>query len=103
MEDYLKEKYLKALRRIDTHIRSTSESIPYIIKTLMCVLPEYNSPVNISVNYMFERSLQDIIKDAANRYGLEYDENQQVPMIKTKDGSIREISKEEWSKAFDIK
>lgn len=35
------EKYLKALREIDTHIRSTATPIPHIISTLMNTLPEY--------------------------------------------------------------
>jgi vacuolar-type H+-ATPase subunit D/Vma8 len=33
--------YENALREIDTHIRSTSEPIPYIIQTLKETLPEY--------------------------------------------------------------
>jgi predicted RNase H-like nuclease (RuvC/YqgF family) len=35
------ELYENALREIDTHIRSTSEPIPYIIQTLKETLPEY--------------------------------------------------------------
>jgi vacuolar-type H+-ATPase subunit I/STV1 len=31
----------EALREIDTHIRSTSEPIPYIVETLKKTLPEY--------------------------------------------------------------
>lgn len=34
-------KYENALREIDTHIRSTSEPVPYIIQTLIATLPEY--------------------------------------------------------------
>lgn len=33
--------YEKALREIDTHIRSTTDPVPYIIETLKRVLPEY--------------------------------------------------------------
>lgn len=32
---------LDALREIDTHIRATSDPLPYIIKTLKETLPEY--------------------------------------------------------------
>jgi hypothetical protein len=39
--DVLSESYLKALREIDTHIRSTSDPVPYIIETLKNTLPEY--------------------------------------------------------------
>ena len=35
------EIYLNALREIDTHIRSTSEPVKYIIETLLKTLPEY--------------------------------------------------------------
>ena len=35
------EELIEALREIDTHIRSTSEPVPYIIETLKRVLPEY--------------------------------------------------------------
>lgn len=35
--------YLKVLREIDTHIRSTSEPIPHIIETLKVTLPEYQN------------------------------------------------------------
>jgi conjugal transfer/entry exclusion protein len=35
------EKYENALREIDTHIRSTSEPVSYIIQTLKETLPEY--------------------------------------------------------------
>jgi hypothetical protein len=31
----------KALREIDTHIRSTKEPVPYIVETLKENLPEY--------------------------------------------------------------
>jgi hypothetical protein len=34
-------RYENALREIDTHIRSTSEPISYIIQTLKETLPEY--------------------------------------------------------------
>lgn len=33
--------YLESLREIDTHIRSTKEPIPYIVKSLKNILPEY--------------------------------------------------------------
>lgn len=36
------EKYLDALRDIETHIRSTPEPVPHIIKTLKETLPEFN-------------------------------------------------------------
>lgn len=36
-------KTLRALREIDTHIRSTPEPIPYIVSTLKDILPEYQS------------------------------------------------------------
>ncbi|WP_226035774.1 hypothetical protein [Aquibacillus saliphilus] len=39
--DELREKYLNALYEIGSHIRSTPDSIPHIIKTLKSVLPEY--------------------------------------------------------------
>lgn len=32
---------LEALREIDTHIRATSDPVPYIIETLKRTLPEY--------------------------------------------------------------
>lgn len=35
--------YRKALREIDTHIRSDKQPVPYIIETLKRVLPEYNA------------------------------------------------------------
>lgn len=35
------ERYEEALREIDTHIRATSEPIPYITETLKKTLPEY--------------------------------------------------------------
>ncbi|WP_165571670.1 hypothetical protein [Cytobacillus praedii] len=41
MEVNNEEKYLNALREIDTHIRSTPEPLEYIIKTLLETLPEY--------------------------------------------------------------
>jgi len=36
------ERYLFALREIDVHIRSTDNPVPYIVKTLKRVLPEYD-------------------------------------------------------------
>jgi vacuolar-type H+-ATPase subunit I/STV1 len=39
------EKYENALREIDTHIRSTSEPVSYIIQTLKETLPEYTEQV----------------------------------------------------------
>lgn len=41
MEASNEEKYLNALREIETHIRSTPEPIHHIIKTLLGALPEY--------------------------------------------------------------
>lgn len=41
MELTNEEKYLTALREIETHIRSTPEPIQYIIKTLLEILPEH--------------------------------------------------------------
>src|SRR5690606_25752473 len=35
------EFYLSVLRKIDTHIRSTSDAIKYIVKELKATLPEY--------------------------------------------------------------
>jgi phosphoenolpyruvate synthase/pyruvate phosphate dikinase len=40
------EYYINMLREIDSHIRSTSEPVPYIIRTLKNVLPEYNSEID---------------------------------------------------------
>lgn len=42
------QRYEKALRMIDGHIRSTKEPIPHIAETLKAVLPEYkeiNEPI----------------------------------------------------------
>lgn len=41
------KRYREALEKIDTHIRSTSEPIPYIIETLKNTLPEYKEWWNI--------------------------------------------------------
>lgn len=38
----IEENFLKALRKIDTHIRATKDSIPYIVETLKNILPEYH-------------------------------------------------------------
>ncbi|MNR58348.1 hypothetical protein D3C85_1793230 [compost metagenome] len=38
--------YINALREIDTHIRSTSEPVAYIIETLKNTLPEYKEEEN---------------------------------------------------------
>lgn len=35
------KKYLAALREIELHIRSTPDSIQYIVETLLNVLPEH--------------------------------------------------------------
>ena len=40
MDEQIK-RYEEALRRIDTHIRSTPNAIPYIVETLKKTLPEY--------------------------------------------------------------
>ncbi|MBG9586901.1 hypothetical protein [Cytobacillus firmus] len=37
------ESYEKALRDIDTHIRATTEPVPYIVQTLLDTLPQYDS------------------------------------------------------------
>lgn len=49
------------------------------------------------------RDIQEIIREAAERYGLKYDETQENPKRINKDGSITQISKEDFEKAFKLK
>lgn len=38
--------------------------------------------------------LQDFIKKVAERYGIKYDEKQEFPAVKLKDGTVKYITKE---------
>ncbi|MGK4040873.1 hypothetical protein AB0Y20_01130 [Heyndrickxia oleronia] len=49
------------------------------------------------------RGIQEIIKEATERYGLTYDESQQSPTIKLNDGTIKEIKREDIDLAFQLK
>lgn len=49
-----------------------------------------------------KRDLQAIIKEAAERYGLNYNPNQKQPAIRRHNGNIEVISKENFNKAFGI-
>ncbi|MEY2195331.1 hypothetical protein AB7942_21715 [Neobacillus sp. BF23-41] len=49
-----------------------------------------------------KRDLQTIIKEAAARYGLEYNEKQTQPTIQRPDGTVDVISKENFYKAFGV-
>lgn len=48
------------------------------------------------------RPLQEIVKESAERYGLDYNINQAKPTVLLADGSIREVEKENLSKLFGI-
>lgn len=48
------------------------------------------------------KDLQTIIKEAAERYGLGYNEQQQQPTITRKDGTINVISRADFHKAFGL-
>lgn len=45
--------------------------------------------------------MQDLVKKIAERYGLKYDENQENPTVRLEDGTIKEIKKEDFEKAFE--
>ncbi|WP_165786784.1 hypothetical protein [Heyndrickxia camelliae] len=49
------------------------------------------------------RGIQDIIKEATERYDLTYDESQRSPTIKLNDGTIKEIKKEDLELVFQLK
>jgi hypothetical protein len=50
-----------------------------------------------------EKDIQAIIKEAAARYGLGYNENKNQPTIKRENGKVDIISKENFDKAFGFK
>lgn len=49
-----------------------------------------------------KRDIQEIIKEAATRYGLKYNESQTQPTIRRQDGTVDIISKENFYKVFGI-
>jgi dephospho-CoA kinase len=55
----------------------------------------------IEVRYLMgNRDIQTVIKEAAERYGLDYDINRKVMTVQSEDGSVREVSQDDFLKAF---
>jgi hypothetical protein len=48
-----------------------------------------------------KRDIQTIVKEAAERYGLDYDEKQSEMTVKLNDGTFRIVSKEDFEKTFN--
>lgn len=49
-----------------------------------------------------KKDLKTIIKEAADRYGLEYNEQQLYPTLKRSDGTVEIIKKENFYKALGL-
>jgi len=49
-----------------------------------------------------EKDIKEIVKDAAERYGIEYNENQLYPRIRHSNGEIIELSKEKFIETIGI-
>ena len=49
-----------------------------------------------------EKDIKEIVKAAAERYGIEYNENQLYPRIRQSNGEIIELSKEKFIETIGI-
>ena len=49
------------------------------------------------------KDIQLIVKNAAERYGFEYSEEQKESKVKNKDGTVRKVKKSDMKSIIDVK
>ncbi|MEL3959352.1 hypothetical protein NST17_19550 [Caldifermentibacillus hisashii] len=59
--------------------------------------------MKVKIGDYMDKDIQLIVKNAAERYGLEYNEEQKESKVKNKDGTVRKVKKSDMKSIIDVK